>query len=110
VLGLQAVLERFVGGNTIAVAASTLVVAALFQPLRRRVQALVDHRFNRARYDAQRTADAFAAQLRDETDLETLTAQLASVVDRALEPDASRVWVRSRGLGFVTKSADGDLP
>jgi hypothetical protein len=97
VLGLQALLEQFVGGNTIAVAASTLVVAALFQPLRRRVQAVVDRRFNRARYDAQRTVEAFTAQLRDETDLGAVTEDLSSTVGRALEPHTSWIWVRRRG-------------
>ena len=111
VLGLQAVLERFVGGNTIAVAASTLVVAALFQPLRRRVQAVVDRRFDRARYDAQRTADAFAAQLRDETDLETLGASSSRRSSTApLEPAGVLGLGSWSRFGFVTKSADVDLP
>jgi hypothetical protein len=96
IIGLQALLEPFVGGNTIAVAGSTLLVAAMFQPLRRRVQAVVDRRFNRARYDAQRTVDAFADQLRDRTDLESLGADLVSVVERALEPRRADVWIRGR--------------
>ena len=94
VLGLQAALERFVGGSTIAVAASTLIVAALFQPLRRRVQRIVDRRFNRARYDAQRTAEAFAGQLRMETDMETLVGDLTAVVEEALAPQSAGLWVR----------------
>jgi hypothetical protein len=97
IIGLQALLEPIVGGNTIAVAGSTLLVAALFQPLRRRVQAAVDRRFNRARYDAQLTVDAFADRLRDRTDLESLGAELVSVVERALEPRGAAVWIRGRG-------------
>ena len=94
VIGLQTLLEQLVGGNTIAVAGSTLLVAAMFQPLRRRVQSVVDRRFNRARYDARLTVDAFAGRLRDETDLGALEADLRAVVDRALEPRDVRIWVR----------------
>jgi hypothetical protein len=96
VLGLGAAMERFVTGNTIAVAGSTLLVAALFQPLRRRVQTAVDRRFNRAGYDAQRTVDAFTEQLRDRTDLESLGTDLVAVVERALEPRRADIWIRQR--------------
>ena len=94
VLGLQAVLEPMTGENTIAVAASTLIVAALFQPLRRRVQAIVDRRFNRARYDAQRTVDAFSERLRDEVDIATLTADLDATIHAALKPATLGLWLR----------------
>ncbi len=90
VLGLTAVFESFTTGNTVAVAASTLVVAALFQPLRRRVKARVDRRFDRARYDGQRTAEAFAGLMRDETDLGAVEDDLTSVVGRVLAPGTSR--------------------
>ncbi len=74
ILGLQTILASFYSGSSVAVAASTLVVAAIFQPLRRRVQSVVDRRFNRSRYDAERTAAAFSTHLRDEVDLANLNA------------------------------------
>lgn len=84
------------GGDTISVALSTLAVAALFQPLRRRVQSLVDRRFDRARYDGQRLADAFAARLRDEVDIAAVTADLDSTVRAAVRPTTTGLWVRGR--------------
>ena len=94
VIGLEGILSRVTGGNTVAVAASTLVAAAIFQPLRRRVQGAVDHRFNRARYDAQRTVDGFAERLRNEVDLATLRSALVRTADDAVRPVNSSVWLR----------------
>jgi hypothetical protein len=99
VVGLQALSANVTKSNTLAVAASTLVVAALFQPLRRRVQGAVDRRFNRARYDAQRTTDAFAAQLRDEVDLARLRVALVDTVEEAVRPASASVWLRSAEVG-----------
>jgi hypothetical protein len=77
-----------------AVAAATLTVATLFQPLRRRVQAAVDRRFNRRRYDATRTVEAFSARLRDQVDLDTLAAELLAGVEQTVEPTTVSLWLR----------------
>jgi hypothetical protein len=97
VIGLQAVLTRVTQGQTLAVAASTLIAFALFQPVRRRVQRLVDRRFDRARYDGDRTAAAFAERLREQVDLAGLEADFAGVVDVALRPTTVGVWIRRPG-------------
>ncbi len=92
---LQAVLARFTsGGGTIAVAVSTLAAFALSQPLRRRLQSTMDRRFNRSRYDAERTVEGFAAHLRDEFDVDRLGGELRTVVDRSLAPISVGVWLR----------------
>jgi hypothetical protein len=83
--------------STVAVAASTLAAAALFYPLRRRVQQVVDRRFNRARYDADQTIAAFAARLKNTVDPSSVRENLVTVVDRALEPAHVSVWVSERG-------------
>jgi hypothetical protein len=82
--------------SPVAVAASTLAAAALFTPLRRRVQRAVDRRFNRARYDAEQIVAAFAARLQDAVDLDTVRADLACVVHDALEPAHLSVWIGGR--------------
>ena len=99
VLSLQAVFEPLTGGNTVAVAASTLIVAALFQPLRRRIQRIIDRRFNRARFDAQVTVDAFAVQLRDEVDLDRLRMALVATADDAVRPVHASLWLRNAEAG-----------
>jgi hypothetical protein len=82
--------------SPVAVAAATLAAAALFSPVRRRVQHAVDRRFNRARYDADQTVAAFAARLQDAVDLDTVRADLAGVVQAALEPAHLTVWTAPR--------------
>ena len=95
VIGLQAVLAGFTQGQTLAVAASTLVAFALFQPLRRRVQRTVDRRFDRARYDGQRTVDAFGEQLRIEVEPDAARSLLLETSSTAVQPSSAAIWLRS---------------
>jgi hypothetical protein len=91
VLGLSQLLGH---GSSLTVAVATLAVAAVFQPVRRRVQDLMDRRFNRRRYDAARTIEGFSARLREQVDLDTLTAELLGVVERTMQPTSASLWLR----------------
>ena len=94
--GLVLLATRVLGfHSSVAVAVSTLAAAALFNPLRHRVQRTVDRRFNRARYDADQTVTAFAARLKDAVDLDSVCDDLAAVVEKALEPAHMSVWIRA---------------
>jgi hypothetical protein len=91
VLGLGRLLPQ---SSSLTVAAATLAIAAIFQPTRRRVQAAVDRRFNRRRHDAARVIDRFSARLRDQVDLDTLTAEVLAVVDQTMQPTQAWLWQR----------------
>jgi hypothetical protein len=91
ILGLGQLLGR---DSSLAVAAATLAAAALFHPVRRRIQAGVDRRFNRRRHDAAQKIAAFSDHLREQVDLDTLTGELLAVVEQTMQPTTASLWLR----------------
>jgi hypothetical protein len=112
---LQTIVTAFsdLGHSELATVASTLMIAALFTPLRHRIQNLIDKRFYRRKYDAAKVLAAFATTVRDETHLERLTGELLRVLDETMQPESRRVWLASpkpgdRGQRPGTRSSSAE--
>jgi hypothetical protein len=113
ILALQALVGAVVGSPSqqpLVIVGSTLVIAALFQPLRRRLQSLIDHRFYRSKYNAARIAAAFSSTLRNEVDLDQLREQLLVVVQETMQPTHISLWVRQPAQTKSPSLQIGKLP
>jgi hypothetical protein len=106
VFGLGQLLNPVSGESALAVAASTLAVAALFQPARRRIQQAVDRRFNRRKYNTTKTIEAFSARLREQVDLDAISTEVLAVVDQTMEPTRVSLWLRPSPYGSDTPRSE----
>jgi hypothetical protein len=108
VLALQAMLAPMTGDNAVAVAASTLIAAASFQPLRVGVQRNVDRRFQRSQLDRDRLIQAFGNRLRSEVDLDTIEGQMLATIDAVLQPDGAMLWERGQRVCSQSEAGRAD--
>jgi len=104
----RALVAPYFGGSELAIVASTLAIAALFSPLRRRIQNVIDKRFYRRKYDATKVLAAFGATARDETDLDALTTEMLRVVDETMQPEFVALWLRDTPADSSPQSTSRD--